>query len=461
MPYHISDQMQECAGWAVVKDNTNEIMGCHKNEQDALAQLAALYAEEPSMRAVDLTPPEYMRRAARRGLELHEQGLSGDGLMPQTVADARKMAAGNVSEAKWRKIAPWIARHMIDLDAIEGDEITAGLVAHLLWGSNGTKRGATRVMEYAQSVVDMLDKRSGENQTTSSTDIVSTIAMGTTQSEQRELPPSYRPAFSNDVPVLVPACLTCAHFYLQADMPEPHCMRWGATVRADMYCDAYETREDSHMEEVPTMVETPEIETNSVPTIGWVAIAKDEKRHIAFSNMEIRAEGENGTTLVGYAAIFDTPSLDMGFTEYVSRGAFSKTLKDGADVRLLLDHEGAPLARTRSGTLRLSEDERGLRVEADLDPTNPIAQTVLSALRRGDMNQMSFAFRTIRDSWSADRSMRELREVQLYDVSVVTFPAYEATIAEVRALQDVIMTSASRARIRKAQTRIAIANLDK
>ena len=130
-------------------------------------------------------------------------------------------------------------------------------------------------------------------------------------------------------------------------------------------------------------------------------------------------------------------------------------------MRLLIDHEGAPLARTRSGTLRLSEDERGLRVEADLDPTNPLAQTVLSALRRGDMNQMSFAFRTIRDSWSKDGRTRELREVQLYDVSVVTFPAYESTIAEVRAQQAAKLPDMSRTRLRKAQVQIAKATFTK
>ena len=479
MPYGISQSQSDCSMWATVAQTASgayETVGCHAVKQDAIDHMvaAALATDTETLGQVDerslvithraepnLTPPEYMRDSARRGLELHEQGLSGDGLMPQTVADARRMVAGEVSEAKWRKIAPWIARHMVDLEAIDGDEITAGLVAHLLWGSSGTKSGATRAMNYAQSVVDALDKRSSENKTTTNTGIVSTITMVTTQSEQRELPPSYRPSSSDDVPVIAPACASCEYFCILEDTPEPHCARWGASVRADMYCDAYEMKEDYHMEEMPTMVETPEIETNSATTFGWVAVAKDEKRHIAYSNMEVRAEGEDGTTLVGYAAVFDTPSLDMGFTEYVSRGAFTKTLKDGADVRLLLDHEGAPLARTRSGTLRLSEDERGLRVEADLDPTNPMAQTVLSALRRGDMNQMSFAFRTIRDSWNSNRSVRELREVQLYDVSVVTFPAYEATIAEVRASQSVTITSTSRARTRKAQTRIAIANLDK
>jgi HK97 family phage prohead protease len=142
----------------------------------------------------------------------------------------------------------------------------------------------------------------------------------------------------------------------------------------------------------------------------------------------------DGNTLVGYAAVFDSPSEPLPFKETVMRGAFAKTLKDGADVRLLIDHEGVPLARTKSGTMKLMEDERGLKVEAELDPTNPDAARVLSAMRRGDLSQMSFAFDAVRDSWSANGQERELQEVRLYDVSVVTFPAYEETIAEVRRL---------------------------
>lgn len=163
----------------------------------------------------------------------------------------------------------------------------------------------------------------------------------------------------------------------------------------------------------------------------WVSRSVDDKRSIAYSNLEVRAEND-GRTLVGYAAVWDSPSEPMPFTEYVRRGAFAKTLNDGADVRLLIDHEGVPLARTSSGTLALEEDERGLRAEAELDPMNPDAARIISALKRGDLSQMSFAFRTIKDSWNTDRSVRELREVQLYDVSVVTFPAYEETVAEVR-----------------------------
>ena len=113
--------------------------------------------EEAELRAVDLSAPAFMRASAKRGLALHEQGLSGDGLVPQTVEDARKMAAGQVTEAKWRKIGAWIARHIDDLDAVQGDEITAGFVAMLLWGGGSSKASARRAQEYANRVVERLD----------------------------------------------------------------------------------------------------------------------------------------------------------------------------------------------------------------------------------------------------------------------------------------------------------------
>lgn len=195
----------------------------------------------------------------------------------------------------------------------------------------------------------------------------------------------------------------------------------------------------------------------SVPTsvVEWIAVNDNmSRRSIAYTNIECRAGGD-GNTLIGYAAMFDRPSHDLGgFVEYVAPGAFRKTLKDKADVRLLVDHEGAPLARTKSGTMRLSEDERGLRVEADLDPSNPVAAGVISALRRGDMNQMSFAFRTVKDEWSKDRATRTLKEVRLFDVSVVTFPAYEDTIAEVRGIIDTPEESDT-LRLRRRQIQIA------
>jgi len=100
-----------------------------------------------------------MAASARRGLVLHGEGESGEGLMPQTVEDARKMADGvALSENKWRKIAPWIARHIDDLDAVQGDEITPGLVAMLLWGGGSSKTSARRAQQYAEQLVARLDE---------------------------------------------------------------------------------------------------------------------------------------------------------------------------------------------------------------------------------------------------------------------------------------------------------------
>jgi len=185
----------------------------------------------------------------------------------------------------------------------------------------------------------------------------------------------------------------------------------------------------------------------------WVA-DHQETRSIAYSTLELRADPDSDT-LVGYAAVFDAPSEPMPFTEFVRRGAFAKTLNDGADVRLLVDHAGVPLARTKSGTLLLEEDDRGLRVEASLDPMNPDAQRILSAMRRGDLSQMSFAFKAVKDSFNADRSVRELKEVQLFDVSVVTYPAYEDTIVSLRSRQPVTVEVSGSLSLRQRQIQIA------
>lgn len=128
-------------------------------EEDEPEEMEEPEAEASSLelRQVDLSAPAFMRASARRGLALHEEGLSGSGLKPQTVEDARDMAAGNVSEAKWRKIGPWIARHTVDLDAVQGDEVTPGLVAMLLWGGGSSKASARRAQEYAERIVERLD----------------------------------------------------------------------------------------------------------------------------------------------------------------------------------------------------------------------------------------------------------------------------------------------------------------
>jgi len=132
------------------------------------------------------------------------------------------------------------------------------------------------------------------------------------------------------------------------------------------------------------------------------------------------------------------------YDETMQPGCFSKALRDGGYVPLLIDHEGFPLAAWRSGsdadTLKLAEDGQGLRTEAALDVVgNPHAQALHSALKRGDLDKMSFAFRAVKQTWSADYSDRQVTEAQLFDVSVVKTPANPGTTAGLRsAMADVI-----------------------
>ena len=160
---------------------------------------------------------------------------------------------------------------------------------------------------------------------------------------------------------------------------------------------------------------------------------KIERRTYTVRNVETRQEDDGKMRLSGYAAVFNDPSVPLPFSERIAPGAFRKTLSETPDVRLLINHEGLPLARTKNNTLTLSEDEVGLRFDAELPDTSE-ARDLYTLIQRGDVDQMSFAFRVIRQKWNIDRTERTLTEVSLADgdVSVVTYPAYPTTTVEAR-----------------------------
>lgn len=157
--------------------------------------------------------------------------------------------------------------------------------------------------------------------------------------------------------------------------------------------------------------------------------------------VEVRAADDGSLSLTGYASVTDEPYSVSDFfgeyTESITRGAFAKALAERDDVRLLFNHDGVPLARTKSGTMTLDEDDHGLRVDVpSLDGRSPLVQTVASALGRGDADEMSFAFSATRQEWNEDYTVRTIREVKLYDVSVVTYPANPATSVKMRSRWD-------------------------
>jgi len=160
---------------------------------------------------------------------------------------------------------------------------------------------------------------------------------------------------------------------------------------------------------------------------------KIERRTYIVQDVEARQAEDGVMRLSGYAAVFNDASVPLPFKERIAPGAFRKTLSESPDVRLLINHEGLPLARTKNGTLTLTEDDRGLRFDAELADTQE-ARDIYTLVQRGDVDQMSFAFRVIRQNWSKDKSERTLTEVSLADgdVSVVTYPAYPTTTVEAR-----------------------------
>jgi len=292
--------------------------------------------EEDATRAL-VDVPAYIQSAAEKGLAFYADGLGGDGLVDQTINDARDLAGGSVSDEKARRMIAWIARHRVDWEGVpqNSDESNEnypgpGAVAALLWGVNPTQSdGADRVVRWAEGIVAAL--------------------------EDREI------------------------------------------------------------------IDLKELETRALPMGDFTV-----------------TEGEDGQkTFTGYAALFNTPSDGMQFTEVIAPNAFSRTLKRVADgkkmISFLFGHdETRALATTASGRLTLTEDARGLKVEAKLDPADPDAASVISKLTHEARSMgMSFGFSIPKNGDVWEEAVRTLNEINLFEVSVLSAgqtPAYPATI---------------------------------
>ena len=157
-------------------------------------------------------------------------------------------------------------------------------------------------------------------------------------------------------------------------------------------------------------------------------------------NAEVRAVATDDGSLkiAGYAATFNQEAENLSFREQIAPGAFTRSLESADPIFLLVNHQSdqLPLASTQSGTLKLTQDKVGLRMEANLDPANPRAAELASALTRGDVNKMSFAFSINPGGESRDGGVRTITDCTLYEVSVVNMPAYDSTQVGMRSTQD-------------------------
>ena len=430
---------------------TYDVVAAIENNPEALRAYRLLGIEavnpatiKPENRAINQDAPAYMSEAAARGLEYYAEGLGGDGLVESTIRDARLMADGQVSNEKWIRTAAWIARHLDDLDAPDANPDSdnypsAGVVAHLLWGSGPSKEAAQRALEFADSVVARIRAEQERSKMT-----------------ERALPDEL--AIGDYVAWLVGTEAYAGEVYeLNGD-----------TAMVKLYDEEHDIWVESGLEVAVAISELKKIDPLVAPmdmaepmdeeTIAsrdrwiraaWAIKAKLEGispearalggKESRTQHIELRAVGEDGMTFEGYGAVFNSPSEPLPFTEYVKPGAFSRSLNSRNRMLLLWNHDTSePLASTRNGTLKLTEDNIGLKVQATLPQTSR-GRDIAEMVRTKLIDSMSFGFSVKRDSWSADGQVRNLEDVTLYEVSLVSQPAYEGTagLTSVREARDI------------------------
>lgn len=189
----------------------------------------------------------------------------------------------------------------------------------------------------------------------------------------------------------------------------------------------------------PVTERTAEGEPDESRKVSAILNGTVERRDFTASDVEIRSTSDGGLRFSGYASTTETPYQVGGFEETFARGAFKRCLGEEPDVVLLVNHSGLPLARTRSKTMTLSEDTRGLKVDADLDPDDPDVQALVPKMKRGDLTEMSFAFRATDDEWDSRETKRVVRAATIHkgDVSMVTHGANTTTSGTVAMRSDV------------------------
>jgi len=432
MPYFIE---QVPTGWNTVKDD-GEVLGKHKTKAQAIAQMVAVSLAEGipvgGERAVDpnetYSPPAGVAVAAKRALQWIADGFAGSGFTAVGRRRASQLASGeDVSGDVVNRMISYFARHEIDKQATgfsfgEDGFPSAGRVAWDAWGGDAGQSWVNGLPEDTRNGLDL-------------------IVENTNEMEDRQLE-DYS--------------LSKEELVLKVDELKGEVLELVGKLAktVDHLSELVEAVADPEVVDVVDVVEPADLvpvdlEEDSVRFVDPSKVVELHERgervvsgieqRVAVQDLEIRAEGD-GMTLRGYAAVFNSPSQPLPFIETIERGAFSDSLKSRNDVKLLWNHDtGIVLGSTRAGTLRLTEDERGLLVEADLPDTQAGRDAAVS-IQRGDVTAFSFGFRIPAggDVWRS-ASERVLKRVNVHEVSVgVAFPAYTATdgTATVRAMTE-------------------------
>ena len=429
MPYFIE---QVDSGWNTVKDD-GTLLGKHKTKKDAIAQMVAVSLSEGiapggefkrAVQAGTYSPPSGVAVAAKRALKWIAEGYAGSGFTDVGRRRASQLASGeSISADVVNRMISYFARHEVDKQATgfnfgEDGFPSAGRVAWDAWGGDAGQSWVNGLPSVANNGLDLSME-------------------GITNMENRGL---------EDMPVTKEVLL------LQLEELKGEVLELVGKL-ANTVEDLSDLVEsvDVPVSDVVPAVDSPDlmVEEDSVRFVEPAKVAelaqrgervsKGIEQRVAFQDLEVRAEAD-GMTLRGYAAVFNSPSQPLPFTETIQPGAFRDSLKSRNDIKLLWNHDTSiVLGSTRAGTLKLVENDRGLYVESILPDTQAGRDAAVS-IQRGDVTGFSFGFRVPAggDEW-LNANERVLKRVNIHEVSVgVAFPAYLGTegTANVRSITE-------------------------
>lgn len=476
MPYYITDKNADCSGWAVI-DDAGEAFGCHTTKQGAIDQAIAisLADDEPfegeraaidSLKIGDLVSwdvlnPEVLaeilmveKQLALLQIYEFEDGIfyPTDKMMVLNILKLERVPRPEMVAEKQDIPDPEdIAPDAQPMDAqptrnADGEDIIVSDIDGTLLSSSGR---INRVWEFIQSQDGALFLVTGRPDSTRSETERELADAGITYSELRMNPGSS--ADSVDFKKAEAESLLETYNIVMAIENNEDALRAYRSlgIEAINPSDIVAARFQKIAETVIAKLGTEEsermTETNEARD-KWLSIAWAIKSRLDGDNairsigglekrtdhitLEVRADGD-GMTFEGYAAVFNSPSQPLPFIETIKPGAFRKSLQGRHRMMLLWNHDTSqPLASTRNGSLRMVEDDYGLKVTATL-PDTQLGRDISSMIRSGLIDAMSFGFQVKKDSWSADGSTRTLEEVAIHEASLVSYPAYEGTSGSV------------------------------
>ena len=449
MPYFITDSSQECSSWAVVKDD-GEVLACHNTKKEALDQMVAISLSEGiepggerSFRALpgDLSVGDYVSwnssggRARGEIQEIVDDGSISPPNSSVTVNGTQKDPAALIQVYRpvrdgWEDTDVYVAHKFSTLTKIaplpepsdepedeEMDDEEENSLSKAEYREVNLEPPAYMRAAARRGLKYYEEGYGGDGLVERTIREARAMASGNVTAEKWVRIRAWiaRHLVDLDSPSAKPS---------SPDYPSPGVVAhllWGsgpskrAAQRALTYAEGVVAR----------------IEAENEGRAKGEALSKLETR-TNVTEIEVREEGE-GMRFSGYAAVFNSASEPLPFIERIAPGAFRKSLNSRNDIKFLWNHDaGEVLGSTRAGTLRLEEDSRGLRVEGLL-PNTSRGRDVAELLRRGDVDSMSFGFSVPSggDEWSEDGSERTLKSVRLFEVSVVSWPAYTATAGTV------------------------------